>query len=304
MYIMKNFIGARAMPDFIYHSPNDLDGLMSLIQNAKQKDGNFKIVAGCTDFIPAVRTGRWTFNDGINIIDLKKIKALDYIKKEDNMLKIGACTRLTQILESSIVNENAQILAQTASQMASLQVRNTATIGGNICMSSPAADTVPALLVLDAKVTLKDPNGEQEIMLKDFFTGPGQNVLKPDQILIQISFPVMNNNEAAQFLKIGTRTAVIISVVSAAVRLGVKNGICENPKIALGSVAPTPIRVEKAESFLNNKTLDNQIIEQCARIVSEEVSPITDLRGSGEYRKDMAHILVKRASAACREEQK
>jgi len=298
---MKNFIGARPMPDLIYHSPNDLDDLMSLLKNAKQKGGGLKIVAGCTDFIPAVRTGRWAFNDGINIVDIKKIKGLEYIKKEDNMLKIGACTRLTQILESSQVNENAQILAQAAIQMASLQVRNTATIGGNICMSSPAADMAPPLLVLGAKVTLKDPKGEQEVFLKDFFTGPGQNVLKPDQILTQISVPIMGIDKAAHFLKIGTRTAVIISVVAAAVCLSIKNGVCENPKIALGSVAPTPIRIRKAENFLNHKILDDQTIEQCAKIVFKEVSPITDLRSGEEYRRDMARTLVRRAIIACRE---
>ena len=289
------------MPDLVYHSPEDMDGLMSLLIDRK---GNCKIVAGCTDFIPAVRTGRWAFNDGINIIDIRKVKALQYIRRDDDMLKIGACTRLTQILESPEVIENAPVLAQAVSEMASLQVRNTATIGGNICMSSPAADTAPALLVLEAKVTLKNPDGEQEVLLNEFFTGPGQNVLKPDQILTQISFSILGNEAAAHFLKIGTRTAVIISVVSAAVCLGIKNGLCRNPKIALGSVAPIPLRVNRAEAFLTNKEPDDKTIEQCAVIASEEASPITDLRGSKEYRKDMVRILVRRAIIACREKQK
>jgi len=300
---MKNFIGSRAMPDLIYHSPEDMEGLMSLLENNK-KEGPWesKIVAGCTDFVPAVRSGRWAFKDGINIIDIKKIKDLDFIKKEGDFIKIGACTRLTRIFESPEIQNNAKVLAQAVGQMASLQVRNTATMGGNICMSSPAADTAPVLLVLDAKVTLQGPGGEQDIRLRDFFTGPGQNVLKPDQILTQISFPVQEAHETAHFLKIGTRTAVIIAVVSAAVGMGIKNGVCENPKIALGSVAPTPIRVEKAEKFLHHKFLDDHTIEACAKIVSEEISPITDLRASREYRKDMAGTLVKRAILACRKE--
>jgi CO/xanthine dehydrogenase FAD-binding subunit len=302
---MKNFIGSRAMPDLIYHSPEDMDGLMSLLQNnTKNGQQKVKIVAGCTDFVPAVRTGRWDFKPGINIIDIKKIKSLNYIKKEDNQLKIGACTRLVQIFESLDILENAKVLSQAVGQMASLQVRNTATIGGNLCMSSPAADSAPVLLVLDAKVTLQDPKGAQEIWLKDFFTGPGQNVLKSDQILTQISFPIQEGHEAAHFLKIGTRTAVIIAVVSTAVGMGIKNGVCENPKIALGSVAPTPIRVEKAEKFLHHKFLDDQTIEACAKIVSEEITPITDLRAGKEYRKDMASTLVKRAILACRKEKK
>jgi len=298
---MKNFIGTRAMPNLIYHAPGNIDDLISLLQNLNKKKEHFKIVAGCTDFIPAVRTGRWTFDDDVNVIDIRKVKALDKIKKEGNMLKIGACARLAKIVESAEVIKNAPILAQVANQIGSLQIRNTATIGGNICMSSPAADMAPALLVLDAKVTLKGPGGEQEIMLKDFFTGPGQNILKPDQILTQITCPIMGAQEAAHFIKIGKRTAVIISIVSAAVCLGIKNGVCENSKIALGSVAPTPVRAKKAENFLNNKILDYKTIEQCAKIASEEISPITDLRSSGEYRKDMACTLVKRAIIACRE---
>jgi carbon-monoxide dehydrogenase medium subunit len=298
---MKSFIGTRAMPDLIYHAPNDMDGLMSLLQNVNKKNGDFKIVAGCTDFIPAIRTGRWTFDDGVNVIDIRKVKELGQIKKEGNMLKIGACAKLAQVIESDVVIKNAPLLAQVADQVGSLQIRNTATIGGNICMSSPAADMAPALLVLDAKAIIKGPGGEQEIMLKDFFTGPGRNVLKHDQILTQITCPIMGDQEAGHFLKIGKRTAVIISIVSVAVRLGIKDGVCENPKIALGSVAPIPVRVEKAESFLHNKILDDQTIEQCANIASEEISPIADLRSSGEYRKDMAGTLVKRAILACRE---
>jgi len=293
------------MPDLIYHSPDNIDSLMSFLQTSKQEGRkNVKIVAGCTDFVPAVRTGRWTFEAGVNIVDIKKIKDLNYIKQEEGLIKIGACTCLTRIFESPKVLEHAKVLSQAVGQMASLQVRNTATIGGNLCMSSPAADTAPVLLALGARVTLQDPSGKQEIELRDFFTGPGQNVLKSDQILTQISFPAQKAHEAAHFLKIGTRTAVIISVVSVAVGMGIKKGICENPKICLGSVGPTPIQVEKAEKFLHNKFLDDQTIDACAKIVSQEISPITDLRASKEYRKDMAATLVKRAILACRKEMK
>ncbi len=295
--MMKNFIGSRAMPDLVYHSPKDVNELMSLLSDSGEP---VKIVAGCTDFVPAVRTGRWTFDDGITIIDIKKVKDFDTIKKEGNLLKIGACARLTQILESEDVRKYAPVLAQAAEQMASLQVRNTATIGGNICMASPAGDTVPPLLVMDAGVTIKDKDGEQDVMLKDFFTGPGQSILKPGQVLTSISIPITDQPDPACFLKIGTRTAVIISIVSAAVRVGSTNGICENTRIALGSVAPTPIRVYKAESFLDKKSLDDKTIEECARIASEDISPISDLRGGKEYRKDVAGTLVKRAIKACR----
>lgn len=303
---MQNFIGSRALPDIVYHSPGSMEEVMQLLQNNKSRQDKdcFKIVAGSTDFIPAVRTGRWRFSSGINIIDISKVKTLAYIKKENNMLKVGPCTTLTQLLESKEIIENAPMLAQAVSQMASLQIRNTATIGGNICMSSPAGDTIPPLLVLGATVTIKGADKEEQIPLKNFFTGPGENILKGDQILAQISFPVMDRKSRGHFLKIGSRTAVTISIVSAAVSMELNNDRCENPKIALGSVAPTPLRIKKAEDFLENSRMDDQTIEKCAAIVSEEIQPITDLRGSQEYRKDIAATLVKRALTECREEQK
>ncbi|SDP32315.1 FAD binding domain-containing protein [Desulforhopalus singaporensis] len=294
---MKNFIGSRALPEIKYHSPGKMDELLALISGCS---GPVKIVAGCTDFIPALRTGRWTFANGVNVIDIKKIDELSGITVEGGMVRIGACTRLTQLVESPEILAHAPVLAQAAAQMASLQVRNSATIGGNICMSSPAADAAPPLLALDASVTLKDGEGEQEVALCDFFTGPGRNVMKPGQVLTRICVPVKKENEAAEFRKIGTRTAVIISVVSAAVRIRVVDGVCRDTRIALGSVAPTPVRVRQAESFLDGKRFNDENIDACAALAAEEITPISDLRASSEYRKDVARTLVKRSVMACR----
>ncbi|HKK90262.1 MAG TPA: xanthine dehydrogenase family protein subunit M [Desulfobacteraceae bacterium] len=296
---MKNFIGSRSLPDMVYHAPESVEQLLPLLSDAARP---FRIVAGCTDFIPAVRTGRWSFDEDVTIIDIKKIKAFNHIEQQGGMVHIGACTRLTQLLESPEIQEKAPVLARAVATMGSWQVRNTATIGGNICMSSPAGDTIPALLVLDARVTLAGPDGEEEILLKDFLTGPGQNTLAGNQVMTRISFPAMEKNETACFKKIGNRTAVIISIVSTAVRITLENGVCRNANIAMGSVAPTPIRIDKAEAFLEGKRLDPEVIHRCAALVSEEISPITDLRASGNYRRDVAATLVKRAIAQCTEE--
>jgi carbon-monoxide dehydrogenase medium subunit len=227
--------------------------------------------------------------------------ALNQIEKTDDVLKIGAGVSLTRILESPEVKDGCPVLAQAVAQMASLQVRNTATMGGNICMASPAADTVPPLLVSDAWVIIQDAQGEHKVLLTDFFTGPGQSVLTSGQVLTHICIPVKKANEAAWFQKIGTRTAVIISVVSAAVRVTISNGVCDTARIALGSVAPTPVRVAAAEQFLEEKPLDDQVIAECARMAAQAISPISDLRSSKEYRKDVARTLVKRSILACRE---
>jgi carbon-monoxide dehydrogenase medium subunit len=186
--------------------------------------------------------------------------------------------------------------------MASVQVRNTATMGGNLCMASPAADTAPPLLVSDATVVIQDAHGETVLPVADFFTGPGRSVLTPGQVMTHICIPKLKDQQAAAFLKIGTRTAVIISVVSAAVRIGMAGGVCGSARIALGSVAPTPVRVTAAEEFLSGKPLDDQVLETCAEMAASAVSPITDLRASAGYRKDVAKTLVKRCLMACRKD--
>jgi aerobic carbon-monoxide dehydrogenase medium subunit len=295
----NNFIGSRAMPELAYHSPADMTGLMDLMGT---HGNSARIVAGCTDFIPSVRTGRWRFDTMLQLIDISKIQVLNQIENQADILKIGAGVTLTRILESPEVAAHCPVLAQAVEQMASLQVRNTATMGGNICMASPAADTVPPLLVSDAWLVLKDAHKEITVPVADFFTGPGQSMLQPGQVLTHICIPKNTPGESARFMKIGTRTAVIISIVSAAVKIRLAGGVCETARIALGSVAPTPVRVAAAETFLAGKPLDDQVVAECAGIAAAGITPITDLRASAAYRKDVAETLVKRCIKDCREE--
>jgi CO/xanthine dehydrogenase FAD-binding subunit len=295
----SSFIGSRAMPELVYHAPETLQDLMGLIET---HGPSVKIVAGCTDVIPSIRTGRWRFDPGLHLVDIKKIKPLTQIEAQEDMLKIGAGVTLTGILNSPDVKAFCPVLAGAVVQMASVQVRNTATMGGNLCMASPAADTAPPLLVSDATVTLLDARGETAVPVADFFTGPGRSVLTPGQVMTHICIPKLKDQQAAAFLKIGTRTAVIISVVSAAVRIGMAGGVCGSARIALGSVAPTPVRVTAAEEFLSGKPLDDQVLETCAEMAASAVSPITDLRASAGYRKDVAKTLVKRCLMACRKD--
>lgn len=297
---MKNFLGSRAMPDLVYHCPESMEQLMALLERL---EGNFKIVAGCTDFIPAVRGGRWAVKDGLELIDIKKVPELKYITRDGDgdggRIRIGAATPLSMVMADPIIKANVPNLAHTVSTMASLQVRNVGTIGGNICMSSPAADMAPSLLVLDSRVIVKGNGTEDELPLDGFFTGPGRNRMAPDQVLSEINFPALKDDESHHFQKVGTRDAVVISIVSAASWLKVGNGVCQGVRIALGSVAPTPVRVPEAEACLMGKALTTEAIETCAKKVSQEISPITDLRGSADYRRDLAYTLSKRTLTAC-----
>lgn len=293
---MKNFLGSRAIPDLVYHCPEDMDQLMVLLGRI---EGNVKILAGCTDFIPAIRGGRWAFEDGVDIIDIKKIPELKYVSLDGDTVRIGATAPLSMVMKSQVISDNAPGLARGISTMASPQVRNLGTVGGNICMSSPAADTAPSLLVLDSRVVIKGNGSEEEVPLYEFFTGPGKNMMTPGQVLTEINFPALKKDESQHFQKIGTRDAVVISIVSAASRLKVSDGVCETVRIALGSVAPTPVRVMAAEAFLTGKPATDENIDACAKMASQEITPITDLRGSAEYRRDLAYTLTKRTLTAC-----
>ena len=293
---MKNFVGSRALPDLVYHCPENMEALMALFDTIQ---GEYKIVAGCTDFIPAVRGGRWSFSDGISLIDIKKIDALNFIEEADGIVSIGAVTPLSTIMSSDIVQQHAPGLCHAMATMASPQVRNVGTMGGNIAMSSPAGDTVPTLLALGASVIIKGKETEKEIPLDEFFTGPGKNIMAPDEVLTCIRFPALKSDESVHFQKIGTRDAVIISIVSAASWLKVESGVCKTARIALGSVAPTPIRVPGAEAFLAGKPVTEDVLAQCAQMVAREITPITDLRASANYRRDLAETLSRRTLMAC-----
>lgn len=293
---MKNFIGSRALPDLCYHCPESMDALMDLLENM---EGEYKIVAGCTDFIPAVRGGRWTFEEGLSLIDIKKIPELTYVKMDGERVRIGAATPISQVMNHEIIKEQAPNFDHTLSTMASPQIRNVGTIGGNICMASPAGDSIPSLLVMGADVMIEGNNEKKEVALDQFFIGPGKSVLTPNEVLTGIHFPGLKTDESHHFLKIGTRDAVVISIVSAASWLKAEKKECRSVRIALGSVAPTPIRAYKSEAWLTGKALTPENIDTCARMVSDEISPITDLRGSAEYRKDLAYTLSKRTLTAC-----
>ena len=289
---MKNFIGSRALPKLYYHSPKEINSALALLKDSKNE---WRIVAGCTDFIPAIRRGAWHFGDGLNVIDVKGIDELKGITKEGETIKIGAATRLSDIVNSDILRKHAPILCDAVNEMASLQIRNLGTLGGNLCTASPAADTAPPLLVLNATVNVKGINGGEAIPLVDFFKGPGQSALTGKNILTEISFPAMKGDDKACRIKLGRRMAATLSVVSVAVWARVKNSIFEEVRIALGATAPTPMRARNAEAYLAGKEASDQVIDEGARIASGEVKPITDVRATSEYRRDMVQVLTCRA---------
>ncbi len=293
---MRNFVGSKALPNYVYHHATNMEEALWLLKELK---GECKIIAGCTDFIPAIRRGAWSFGDGLNVIDILGIKELSSIAKDGDLIKLGAAIRLSQVAGSPTIREHASVLADAVSEIGSLQIRNSGTIGGNLCTASPAADTAPPLLVLDANVKVRGIGKEEIVPLTKFFVGPGETILGSKEMLTEIQFPSVKPDERYCWIKMGRRNVFTLSVISLATRVKVKDGVFDTVRIALGAVAPTPMRATEAERYLIGKQKSAHVIDEGCKIVAREVKPISDVRASAEYRKDMAYVLTKRALMAC-----
>ena len=289
---MQTFIGSKALPQLTYHRPREMQAALQLMGD----DHPWTLVAGGTDLIPGLRKGVWSYPDGVRVIDIRDLAELQGISLEGSMIRIGACTRLADILRSPLIHTHARLLAEAVQDMASLQVRNSATIGGNLCTSSPAADTAPPLLALQAEVEIMDTEGgSQRLPLSSFFSGPGKCVCSPGRLLTAIHFPALTDNEQTYRRKMGLRRAFTISVISMALKARIEDGTCRDLSLAFGAVAPTPIRATATEDLVRGQKLTPAIIAQAADQARQDVSPISDVRASAQYRRDMAGVLTKRA---------
>jgi carbon-monoxide dehydrogenase medium subunit len=276
----------------MYFAPAGIDEALALLAEHK---GKATVLAGGTDLVPLVnyyelKPDILIYTGGIGSA---------YIKEEDGELLIGAGTTWTELTASSLVAEKAGILVEAAKQGGCVATRNAGTIGGNLANASPAADLATPLLAMDAELLLKSANGDRVVPIKEFFTGPGETVLKPDELLVEIHIPPVKGKTA--FLKLGRRKAMTLSVVNVAVRLEMakKNPgtlrICNEARIALGAMAPTPLRCIKSEKMLKGKTIDKASMDECAAEAIAETSPVDDKRATAWYRKKAGTALVARA---------
>jgi len=223
------------------------------------------------------------------VIDIKGIKELMGITVGESYITIGGTTTLNEIASNDIIQQKYRILAEAAHSVGSKQVRNRATMTGNICNASPLADTATPLLVLDAKMLVFGPEGEKEIPIQDFFIWVRKTMLKHGEIVKGIKIPLYEDEIKGSFQKLSRRPEVDLSTVCASI-IKVNNEI----RIALGAVAPTPIRLKKTEEYLKGKTLTDEVIEEAKGLGVLEISPIDDIRASKEYRLEMAEVLISR----------
>jgi carbon-monoxide dehydrogenase medium subunit len=215
-------------------------------------------------------------------------------------MKIGALVTLGEIEHSKMIQDKFCVLWDAAQVMASRQIRNLGTIGGNLCGAAPSADTAPPLFVLDASVEIISPSGKRKVLVENFFKGPGESDLKPGEILTQIMIPNPPRKSSGAYFKLMRRAAMDLAQVGVAACLSVdsEKKTCTGARIALGAVGLTPIRALKAEQILLNKQVNEKIAKEAGKIAAEEANPRSSIRASKEYRREMIEVLTKRAVMA------
>lgn len=277
------------MKPFEYYEPTSVQEAIELLDRLGP---SARILAGGTDLVVRMKRGA---TEPDHVVNVKKIGGLDHITADEDGLHIGPLTKLADIAEDPLVRLHCPALAEGADTVGTPQVRNLGTLGGNICNASPCADTAPALLVSDARVTLLGKNGSRKVPLADFFTGPGRTCLDGAEMLVDIFIPFQPKGTRQTYLKLGPRRAADISVVGVAVSLSFDGENCSRARIALGSVAPTPLRACETEAAMEGKSLEQLNPEEVGKKASAEARPISDVRGSEEYRSEMVATLVERA---------
>jgi len=281
----------RRLPRFEYLTPKTIAEALSLLSQYKERA---KVIAGGTDVLPKLKRRETKAPE--YIIDLKGIRDLDYIEYDDSGgLRLGALATIHAVETSPIIQERFSVLFHAAESMASTQVRNRGTIAGNICNAVPSADTAPALLTLEARLRLAGQSGERIVNVEDFFTGPNETVLTDEEILQEIHVPNLPPHSRGRYLKLTPRRSMDLAMVGVAVVVVADDGICSDIRIALGAVAPTPIRARQAENIVRGQKLSEELIERAAWRAAEECRPISDHRASAEYRREMVKVLTKRA---------
>lgn len=275
----------RTLKEFGYFDPPDVNGAVSIIGELGRK---VTILAGGTDLLNQMKV-RQVIPE--IILNLKKIIELEYIR-QNGQLEIGALTTITAIRESGIIRKGFISLYEAAEWFGTPQIRNIATVGGNICRSSPSSDMVAPLMALDAMLKLVGPKGERLVPIKEFAVGPGENTLDRE-ILTEIVVPQQEGPYGTAFLKL-KRSSADLAKVSCAIRIRMKGSKCEDIRIVLGAVADKVFRVKKAEELLKGEKVTDAMIEEAGKKASQEAQPITDVRSTAGYRKQMIAVLVKR----------
>jgi CO/xanthine dehydrogenase FAD-binding subunit len=258
--------------------------------------GEVTVLAGGTDLMPQTASGRLRFKP--TLMNIRRVPELHGIVRDGDAIRIGALVTVTELMRDPLVREHFPVLVEAGDHFASDQIRNAATLGGNINNASPAGDMLVPLLVLDAEAELAaKPNGSiasRRVPLAAYFTGPGRTARAPHELLTGVRVPVPPRGHRARFYKFGTRPALDISAISIGLAAVRADGVLSNVRVAFGAVAPTPLRAPRTEAVLEGRRLDRAAIDAAAEAAHDEVRPIDDVRASAWYRRELIRNMTRR----------
>jgi len=274
-----------------YEAPETVEAAVEVL-----REGDVTVLAGGTDLTVQTQAGRIAF--GRTLLNIRRIAALRDLRIDGDTLVIGALTTVTDLLDHPLIAAHAPLLARAADCFASDQIRNVATVGGNVCNASPAGDLLVPLLAYDAEVELASkPNGAlatRTLPLEAFLVGPGRTRREPDELLVALRLPLLDGDRYAAFEKFGTRPALDISTVAVAIA-GRRDGPgLADVRVVYGAVGPTPLRARRTEALLEGQPLDEATIDRVAQAAYDEVTPIDDIRATAWYRRELIRNLTRR----------
>lgn len=287
------------MHHFQYLIPHSVDEAISLVESHRTRA---RYIAGGTDMIVKIKEGKAAPD---YLVSLKHIPDLERLTldRETGELHIGALTTHRALETSDMIRRRYPIIHDAVSCIGSVQIRNVATIGGNIVNAVPSADGTIPLIALDAKIRIVGPKGEREEELQHFFLGPGQNILEEGEILTTFIIPPLLPCTGSAYIKLSRREAMELPILGVGVLISLDDDLqtCAHARISLGVAAPTPLRALSAERFLKGKILDDAVLDEAGQIASEESRVRDSVRGVAWYRREMVRVLVKRMGRRCRE---
>jgi CO/xanthine dehydrogenase FAD-binding subunit len=287
------------LPEFDLFRPHTLPEALALLADHAP---DAMPLAGGTNLIVELRDGGRSPG---KLVDVSRLRELRGIRRDDGHVVVGGATTIAELLADPLIAEHGRPLRQAAALLGNPLVRSRATIGGNLANASPAADTAPPLLALGAEVELVNRSGTRRLPLHDFMVGVNTTLIRPDELVAAVRWPVPPARCAAGFYKIGLRKADACSVINAAAMVICDHGgLCRQARIAIGAAAPRPVRAHRAEAALEGRPLDSRIIEEAARLAVEATQPIDDIRGSATYRRRMTEVIVRRLLVQAAEAQK
>jgi len=291
-YAFKDLHWSRQIKIKNYLLPQTLDEALNLLA---EHNGSAQVIAGGTDVIPQMRHGDLEVE---TLIDISRLPGMSGIDREADTIVLGGLVTHAQVAASALIRENAGALAEAAANVGSPQIRNIATVAGNLVNGHPAADAAMPLLALNASVAVASPDGEQVIPLVDFFHGKGKTALDcRKEVLSQIRFAALKQNQGSSFLRLSKRGSLTIAVMilSVVIETDKANNVISDARIALGPVAPVPLRASAAEEMLRGAPINADTIEAAADRVSSDSTPLSDpVWGSAEYKKELVRVFAKR----------